>query len=77
MFTRRICKNCRWWERRMKSEGVCRTDPNMAYMSGIAVRPFIPGMWAKHDEVRTKPDFGCNQFEAGIPKSIRVEESED
>lgn len=22
-----------------------------------------PSVWAKHDEVRTNPDFGCNQWE--------------
>jgi hypothetical protein len=25
-----------------------------------AVGPALPKVWAKHDEVRTSPDFGCN-----------------
>ena len=60
------CRTCRWWEEHGNPdnhEGMCRTDPNMEYMSHIPVRQGLPGVWAKHDEVRTRPDFGCVQHE--------------
>ncbi len=60
----RTCRNCRWWQEHVpESDGFCRTDPNMGEWSEIPVRQTLQFMWAKHDEVRTRPDFGCNQFE--------------
>ncbi len=65
MFTRHICRNCRWWQEHSNGgEGFCRMDENMTHMSTIPVRPWAPiRVWAKHDEVRTSPEFGCNQWE--------------
>ncbi len=58
------CATCKWWEIHSNgSEGFCRTDSNMEYVAHIPVRRGLPGMWAKHDEVRTRPDFGCTLWE--------------
>jgi hypothetical protein len=58
------CLNCKWWESHSNGhEGFCRTDNNVEYMAHIPVRQTLPGVWAKHDEVRTRPDFGCIEWE--------------
>jgi hypothetical protein len=67
----RTCKHCRWWQYQVHDVGFCRTDPTFAYMSSIEVCPLLPGVWAKHDEVRTRADFGCNRFERGNPKIVQ------
>lgn len=61
----KLCKNCKWWQPHHDgaNEGFCRTDPNVSYMSHIPVRQLLPSVWAKHDEVRTRPDFGCIEWE--------------
>ena len=69
LFTRKICKNCKWWEEHNESEGFCRllNLPWMEEFTEIKSREITeniiaPACWAKHDEVRTSPDFGCNQW---------------
>lgn len=65
MSAEQVCRNCRWWEEHNNgSEGFCRMDVNMEHMAHIPIRPWGPvRVWAKHDEVRTSPEFGCNQWE--------------
>lgn len=76
IFTPKICLNCRWWEQHgpiENNEGFCRlmgftnlSDEATKYWQIAprdAVGPHKPACWAKHDEVRTSPDFGCNQWE--------------
>ena len=62
----KVCKRCRWWEEHNVFEGFCRLEV-LPYMEEFAkIGPRVTGgpkVWAKHDEVRTSPDFGCNQWE--------------
>lgn len=60
----KLCGDCRWWESHGNREGFCRTDPNMEFMGVIPVRQTLPSVWAKHDVVRTRPDFGCIEWES-------------
>jgi len=69
MFEKHICSNCRWWEEHNSYEGFCRlSGSNIYWMEQYwKVKPrnnnSRPEVWAKHDEVRTSPNFGCNQWE--------------
>jgi hypothetical protein len=63
-----ICENCKWWERLSPREGLCWL---VSYGLPAEMRTHEsrdtqqPKVWAKHDQVRTSPDFGCNQWEKG------------
>lgn len=70
----KLCCNCRYWQRHGHTdnrEGFCRLNmshiPHMIEFSAVETRGngyhTHPSVWAKHDEVRTSPDFGCNQWE--------------
>lgn len=73
------CRNCRWWEPHghpSNNEGFCRLR---GHIDGHSIEywkvqprdldgTYAPACWAKHDEVRTHPDFGCNQWEGTRPK---------
>lgn len=68
------CRRCRWWEPHGEYEGFCRLSgcyvPSLIEFMKVKPRdgglsdPGRANLWAKHDQVRTSPDFGCNQWEA-------------
>lgn len=68
LFNRKRCERCRWWEDHGNGfEGFCRLRA-LLYPNEFGSREEVcgiisPACWSKHDEVRTSPDFGCNQWE--------------
>jgi hypothetical protein len=48
-------------------------DGIVLFCSRIPTRQLVPGVWAKHDVVRTRPDFGCVEWEKRNRKVLEGE----
>lgn len=52
------CKDCKWWVRKDEVSGTC----NHAEIGHSSY--WIWTTWPGDGSTHTRPDFGCNQFEA-------------